>query len=65
MTKAIKKVCDFLGAELILAKESPDKHTIELETELLHLSNLLQMVLRDGTTLYGGSDEHSRCNADD
>lgn len=65
MSKAIKKVCDFLGAELFLAKESPDKHTIELETELLHLSNLLQMVLRDGTTLYGGNDEHSRCNADD
>ena len=60
MSKAIKKVCDFLGAELFLAKESPDKHTIELETELLHLSNLLQMVLRDGTTLYGGNDESNR-----
>lgn len=60
MSKAIKKVCDFLGAELILAKESPDRSTIELETELLHLSNLLQLVLMDGTTLYGGNDASNR-----
>lgn len=65
MSKAIKKVCDFLGADLILVKESPDRSTIELETELLHLSSLLKMVLMDGTTLYGGNDEYSRCNADD
>lgn len=60
MNKAIKKVCDFLGAELILAKESPSKSAIELEVELLHLSSLLQMVLKDGTTLYGGNDESNR-----
>lgn len=70
MTKVTKKVCNFLGTDVILVNETPNKSHAELEAELNNLCRILQLIIMDGTDLkmydLGGEiDEHSRCDADD
>ena len=70
MAKVTKKVCHFLGADLVLMKEDDALKHQKIEQELNMLCSLLQKVIVEGTTLtlydLGGNEiEHSRCNAND
>lgn len=65
MVKVTKKVCNFLGTDVILVNETPNKSHAELEAELNNLCRVLQLIIMDGTDLGGKVDECTRCDADD
>lgn len=51
MTKITKRVCRFLGSDLILVKESNTERMQDIEHELNSLSNILQKIIINGTDL--------------
>lgn len=48
MAKVTKKVCTFLGTDIVLVNETPNKKQSELENELNVLARMLQLVIMDG-----------------
>lgn len=51
MAKVTKKVCNFLGTDVVLVNETPNKSHAELEQELNSLCRMLQLIIMDGTDL--------------
>ena len=51
MPKVTKKVCNFLGTDVVLVNETPNKSHAELEQELNSLCRMLQLIIMDGTDL--------------
>lgn len=48
MAKVTKKVCTFLGTDIVLVNDTPNKKQSELENELNVLARMLQLVIMDG-----------------